>query len=155
MLYSDNFHHTLSQTAISNDAQVHKYLCSHSGGGPLAGGANKGRPNWSKLNGGRSTKFGGGLLSGGGGPSGLPKAVKVKPESKLSYYYGLPQTAVVSALYQSKQQLYEYLKYALKLTHKTQKLYFTCTIYLHTPAMLCLYNAMFAYRKYLIKLQLW
>jgi len=58
-----------------------QYLGSHTGGGPVAGGANKGRPNWSKLYGGRSTKFGGGRLSGGGGPNGLPKAIKLNPQS--------------------------------------------------------------------------
>ena len=61
-----------------------KYLCSHTGGGPLAGGANIGRPNWSKLYGGRSTKFGGGRLSGGGGPNGLPKAVKYNQQRTLN-----------------------------------------------------------------------
>jgi len=60
------------QKRCSNESA--NYLCSHTGGGPVVGGANKGRPNWSKLNGGRSTKFGGGRLSGGGGPNGRPKA---------------------------------------------------------------------------------
>jgi len=41
----------------------------------VAGGGNIARPNWSMVNGGRSTKFGGGRLSaGGGGPNGRPKA---------------------------------------------------------------------------------
>ena len=49
----------------------------------MVGGANKGRPNWSKLNGGRSTKCGGGRLSGGGGANGLPNAVRSKNKTYL------------------------------------------------------------------------
>jgi len=60
------------------------HLGSHIGGGALAGGVNKGRPNWSKPNGGRSTKFGGGRLSGGGGANGLPKATRSMHRNKLT-----------------------------------------------------------------------
>jgi len=58
------------------------------GGGAVAGGANKGRPSWSKPNGGRSTKCGGGRLSGGGGANGLPNAVTSVHKTHL------PMTAI-------------------------------------------------------------
>jgi len=91
--------------------QYLKYLCSHTGGGPLAGVANKGRPNWSKPNGGRSTKFGGGRLSGGGGPNGRPKAVS----SIYKTHYLLTQYAVALQFSLAKQQL----KIIFLLSHAT------------------------------------